>query len=173
MDRQKWVEAALDEIARVGVTRLAVEPLAKSLGTTKGSFYWHFADRSELLDAALEHWEMIATRQVVEDVSGQSVRERPEALVEMVFAPHDSDRAEWMILAAADDETVRPVVQRVHAARLAFVEDLCRGAGWGQERASARARLAYATYLGQLHLRMGAGIDSLPIDEVVSVLTSP
>ena len=44
-----WEGAALDSLAEHGLAGLAVEPLARQLGVTKGSFYWHFADREALL----------------------------------------------------------------------------------------------------------------------------
>src|SRR5690349_9500352 len=52
-----WAQTALDVIAEQGVAAVAVEPLARRLGVTKGSFYWHFPSRDALLQAALERWE--------------------------------------------------------------------------------------------------------------------
>ena len=52
-----WAQAALDLVAEQGVSAVAVEPLARRLGVTKGSFYWHFPSRDALLQAALERWE--------------------------------------------------------------------------------------------------------------------
>ena len=54
-----WAQAALDLIAEQGVSAVAVEPLARRLGVTKGSFYWHFPSRDALLQAALERWEAV------------------------------------------------------------------------------------------------------------------
>ncbi|MBM7092942.1 helix-turn-helix transcriptional regulator, partial [Streptomyces sp. S12] len=54
-----WAQAALDLIAEQGVAAVAVEPLARRLGVTKGSFYWHFPSRDALLVAALERWEKV------------------------------------------------------------------------------------------------------------------
>jgi AcrR family transcriptional regulator len=34
-----------------------VEKLARSLRVTKGSFYWHFRDRADLLELLLREWE--------------------------------------------------------------------------------------------------------------------
>src|SRR5215468_4942191 len=48
-----WAQAALQLIAEAGLGALTVEALAARLGVTKGSFYWHFSGRSDLLAAAL------------------------------------------------------------------------------------------------------------------------
>src|SRR6187551_1541614 len=57
LSAEDWAQAALDLIAEQGVAAVAVEPLARRLGVTKGSFYWHFPSREALLVAALERWE--------------------------------------------------------------------------------------------------------------------
>jgi AcrR family transcriptional regulator len=57
LSTQDWEHGALELIAEQGVGALAVEALARRLGVTKGSFYWHFRNREALLHAALERWE--------------------------------------------------------------------------------------------------------------------
>ena len=52
-----WERAALELISEKGVQSLAVEPLARRMGITKGSFYWHFSGRESLLEHALLRWE--------------------------------------------------------------------------------------------------------------------
>ena len=59
LSAEDWAQAALDLIAEQGVAAVAVEPLARRLGVTKGSFYWHFPSRDALLQAALERWESV------------------------------------------------------------------------------------------------------------------
>ncbi len=54
LDADAWIAAAFDALAEGGIDAVRVEPLATALGITKGSFYWHFADRRALLDAMLE-----------------------------------------------------------------------------------------------------------------------
>ena len=61
-----WAREALDQIAEQGVASVAVEPLARRLGVTKGSFYWHFPSRDALLQAALERWERRALERFME-----------------------------------------------------------------------------------------------------------
>ena len=54
LSKADWTESALLALARDGLTGVAVEPLARRLSATKGSFYWHFANRAELIAATLE-----------------------------------------------------------------------------------------------------------------------
>lgn len=48
--RSAWIDAALDAMAEGGLGAVRVEALARTLGVTKGGFYWHFTDRQALLD---------------------------------------------------------------------------------------------------------------------------
>ncbi len=53
---QDWVKAALEVLASQGIEGVRVDTLARKLGVTKGSFYWHFNSRDELLDALAASW---------------------------------------------------------------------------------------------------------------------
>ena len=57
LDRDAWIKGAIAILAEHGAERLRVEVLAKRLGVTKGSFYWHFKNRRDLLDAVLQFWK--------------------------------------------------------------------------------------------------------------------
>ena len=57
LGKRDWILEAVVLIAQGGTARVAVEPLAKRLGATKGSFYWHFANRDELVAETLAHGE--------------------------------------------------------------------------------------------------------------------
>jgi len=65
---EDWVGAALEAIATGGLVAVAVEPVAARLGATKGSFYWHFANRDELVVAALLAWEQRDTIDVIAEL---------------------------------------------------------------------------------------------------------
>lgn len=149
---EDWVVAASRIVARDGLERLAVEPLAAQMGSTKGSFYWHFSNRAALVDAVLELWEREATRHVMSAIEAQPGRDRLPALVQVMFTQPSWEPLEWRILSAVDHPQVGPVVGRVEEARIAYVVGLLRDRGMTTVRAEARARLLYAVYLG--HLRM-------------------
>jgi AcrR family transcriptional regulator len=57
LDRNDWLNAARLALLRHGVEAVRVEKLARYLHVTKGSFYWHFKNREELLEALLREWE--------------------------------------------------------------------------------------------------------------------
>jgi AcrR family transcriptional regulator len=55
--RSTWIEAGLRALAAGGPDAVRIESLAKTLGVTRGGFYWHFTDRRELLDEVIERVE--------------------------------------------------------------------------------------------------------------------
>ena len=54
--REDWVDAAWRLLGEAGVDGVRVEALARKLGVTKGSFYWHFKNRQALIDALFDRW---------------------------------------------------------------------------------------------------------------------
>jgi AcrR family transcriptional regulator len=63
---EKWLSAGFDALKALGPQALAAEPLARALGTTKGSFYWHFKDVPSYQDALLSEWRKTALSNVVD-----------------------------------------------------------------------------------------------------------
>src|SRR5271156_4146063 len=52
-----WIRAAFARLSTEGIESVRIELLARDLGVSKGSFYWHFQDREELLAKMLDRWE--------------------------------------------------------------------------------------------------------------------
>jgi AcrR family transcriptional regulator len=68
---EKWIDAGFAALAELGPQALAAEPLARQLGTTKGSFYWHFKDVPAFHAALLRHWHAQALADVVAHLGDQ------------------------------------------------------------------------------------------------------
>src|SRR6186997_1456215 len=68
LSAQDWVDLGLKTLAKGGFTALKAEPLAKAMGVSRGSFYWHFADISAFHAAILKHWREIAAEQIMASV---------------------------------------------------------------------------------------------------------
>ena len=140
-----WAREALEQIAETGVASVAVEPLARRLGVTKGSFYWHFPSRDALLQAALERWETMEQELVfgsLEKVTDP--RERLRALFQLVAHEVKSHVIYSELLKALDHAAVSPVIGRVSARRLDYLTASFRQAGLSRTAAQHRASLAYA-----------------------------
>ncbi|WP_024889667.1 TetR/AcrR family transcriptional regulator [Luteimonas huabeiensis] len=148
-----WAQAALDLIAEQGVAAVAVESLARRLGVTKGSFYWHFPSRDALLQAALERWENVEQEAVFGALEAISdPRERLRALIQMVAHEIKLHVIYSALLQALDHPIVQPVIGRVSERRLAYLTASYREVGFAEGEARHRARLAYTAYVGFLQL---------------------
>jgi AcrR family transcriptional regulator len=151
LSREDWIRAALLAIGAGGTPAVAVEPLAARMGATKGSFYWHFRSRGELLAAALDAWEREATDDIIEALG--DIADPVERLRRTLTAAMEDENDEYgaidaALLASAADPSVAPVVERVHAKRLAFIERCFADMGLTRAEARVRARIAYSIYLG-------------------------
>ncbi|GIF42514.1 TetR family transcriptional regulator [Actinoplanes xinjiangensis] len=151
-----WTGAALEAMARGGLAAVAVEPLAAALGATKGSFYWHFANRDALIEAALQRWETDHTDAVITMVEAEPdpqarLRTLIGAVIESTAIP-GADAIELAMLATADHPHVAPVLARVTQRRLAYTAQLFEGLGLDPDEAADRALIAVSTYLGHAQL---------------------
>ena len=161
-----WASEALEQIAETGVASVAVEPLARRLGVTKGSFYWHFPSRDALLQAALERWETMEQEVVfgtLEKVADP--RERLRALFQLVAHEVKSHIIYSELLKALDHPAVSPVIGRVSQRRLEYLTASFRQAGLSRTASQHRARLAYAAYVGFLQLSLQLQQPRLQHDE--------
>lgn len=151
-----WECGALEMIAEEGVAALAVEALARRLGVTKGSFYWHFKNREALLQATLSRWETDDDRQLEQhlDAAGKQPRERLDALFRWVSGETRAHRIYAALLQALDHPLVKPMMTRVSQRRMDFLELAFRQAGLDPDAARHRARLTYAAYVGFLQLNL-------------------
>jgi AcrR family transcriptional regulator len=159
-----WAEAALQLIAEAGLGALTVDTLAARLGVTKGSFYWHFKGRSELLIAALARWEQRATTEAIRGLS--AVTDARQRLHLMLDAATKAPRSRSLYAAlaeAAEDPVVRRVLNRVASARIEYMEACYRELGFALSQAKAKAVFAYAAYRGLVQLAHEAPA-VLPVD---------
>lgn len=154
LTREAWAAAGLRALSAEGVAAVAVEPLAAALGTTKGSFYWHFSDREELVRAALELWELEQTSAVIDGLGTvEDPRERLRVLLTLVLTSREGPDPVAQLFRDVSHPEVAAAVRRVTARRIAFVADELRRTGMPRAEARRRAAVAVAAYLGwwQLH----------------------
>lgn len=146
-----WLQAAAQRITQQGVEAVRIEAMAKDLGVSKGSFYWHFADRDALLKALLEGWRQRGTDQVItmtQEFAG-SPAERLNRLMTVAHNhPQDGGFEVAVRTWAGNDEVARAAVLEVDSARINYVAQLLREAGLSEELALIRSRMLYRALLG-------------------------
>ncbi len=153
-------------VVRGGIAAVKVEVLARDLGTTKGSFYWHFKDLGELQRAILESWEHLATTQITATVrnSGLDGFGQLMFLVELaslrpgeVYGGVEVEPAmrEWGRI----DPRARVVVERVDRQRLTDLSGFLAAAGMAEADLGLAAQTIYATVLGLEELRLTTEVD--------------
>ncbi len=161
---EAWIAAAWQVIAREGVAGVRIEPLAVTLGVTKGSFYWHFTDRAALLDALLVDWERRGTLAVIEHVnkSASDARVRLETLFRYTTAVPDAAGVEHAVRAwGASDAKVRLLLAKVDEQRERYVAEQLVAAGVPEDRAAMRARALYLALIGE-YTRVAHGARQTP-----------
>ncbi|MCK9261131.1 MAG: TetR/AcrR family transcriptional regulator [Azoarcus sp.] len=153
LDREAWVNAAIEVLAEEGIAGLRVEVLAKRLKVTKGSFYWHFQDRRDLLIAILVLWKDGRIRDIIKQTTAQAGRELAQIYhVIDVYSANRSRRGMMIELAVRDwarrDADAAAIVAEVDDVRLRCSRDLFLACGVPLEEASSRCMLLYAYVFG-------------------------
>jgi AcrR family transcriptional regulator len=157
LDRARWIDAALEAIETGGPDAVAVAPLARSLGVTKGSFYWHFTDRRELLRAALGTW---LTRYTIEAQQRFGAIADPRLRLRSLFRYAMIELRPTVIvqlLAHADDPDIAATVDEATRRRIEFISAAYRELGLSATAARDQALLAYSAFLGFAHLTRDPG----------------
>lgn len=155
LDGGAWIDAGLDALAEGGIDAVRIDPLAKRLGVTRGSFYWHFKDRAALHLAMLNRWRKRATYRVGERVE----RDAPDArarLRQTLALPQAGPRAtraaaiEMAIrLWARRDEEAAAAVALIDKQRLTYYAKLFNELGYAPDEARKRAYIFYAALMSQ------------------------
>jgi AcrR family transcriptional regulator len=150
LDSRAWVQAALDILAEQGIDGVRVESLARKLGVTKGSFYWHFRDRDALFEAILDAWRRQATLRIISRLD-ETMQTSAGRLRQLLNLPFQGPRSEWganvelsLRLWSRRDPRARATLAEVDQLRLSYIAGLLEDCGHSASDAKARAVLAYA-----------------------------
>lgn len=161
-----WEREALQLIAEEGVQALAIEPLARRMGITKGSFYWHFSGRNSLLQQSLERWEEHDRRNLNKSLGEiEDPRARLASFFRRVGKEKLTHEVYSELCAAAGHPQVEPVLERVAERRMQHLSSSFEELGLEPKEARHQARLTYSVYLGFLQLQRQHQTPSLSSDE--------
>ncbi|KIN62297.1 Transcriptional regulatory protein [Sulfitobacter noctilucicola] len=122
LSRDNWITAGFDACSTGGPNALAAEPLARALGTTKGSFYWHFKDVPAFQDAILATWQEQALGEIIVLLEEEGdADKRLRSFGHIVLA---SKLEPQLRIWAQNDSRAARVLAEVDAERLAYLARL-------------------------------------------------
>ncbi len=167
LDAAAWTDAGLAVLAESGVDAVRIEPLARRLTVTKGSFYWHFKDRADLLAAMLTSWRRQATLKIIERIE-RSQREPLDKLRQLIDLPvlgKNSARGASLELAirlwGKSDPSAAEAIREIDQQRLTHIEGLLKAAGVRDDaEAEGRAFLYYAFMLAEAFVTKPLSIEA-------------
>jgi len=160
LSRDDWLASSMDALLVEGVEGIHIEPLARRLGVTKGSFYWHFKDRQELLNGVVEYWttQMVDAVRAHDTLTGAA----SERLLQVMEEITHEDRGRYeaaMRMWGAADERVAKAVKRVDEARLESMCDLFLEMGFTPEQTDIRCRMMVFYEYGEAEFSIKASVE--------------
>jgi AcrR family transcriptional regulator len=147
---EQWVDAATELLSDNGIDAVRVDVVAKILKVTRGSFYWHFKDRNDLLARLLEAWRIATTDQIIERFEQHrgDPRELVKDLLSLPFRGRAAARAARIELAirawARREDLARRAVDDVDSRRISYIAQCFSSLGFSLVEARQRAFLLYA-----------------------------
>lgn len=156
--RSLWIRQGLRALANGGPDAVRIEPLARTLGVTRGGFYWHFADRDALLEAMLDTWERSTTAGVAERLEreGGDVTAKLRRLLALTspgVVKIDLAIRDW----ARRDRAVAERLRRVDNRRMDYLRSLFATVCADDDDAEACCLLAFSLLIGNHYIAASHG----------------
>jgi len=162
LTKDDWLVAAMELLRTRGVGGVRVLTLAQKLRVSRGSFYWHFEDRQDLLTSMLDWWDRKMTDTVIElgEAGYASPQKRLMAIAEHILGA-DLNRYDAAVRSWADgDNEAKKALRRVNRKRLDYVSGLFEEAGFTPTEARARGDLLAVYLMSEGAIHMDETLDS-------------
>lgn len=147
-----WIEAGLRALGEGGPEAVRIEPLARTLGISKGGFYWHFSDRQALLEEMLDAWERTWVDEVIEAVEAGDGDARSRLRRLFALAVASGGELLKVELAIRDwarrEEAVAERLRRVDNRRMDYMRSLFGALCEDDDDVEARCVLAFSLFIG-------------------------
>jgi AcrR family transcriptional regulator len=179
---ESWIEAATEVLVDQGIDHVRVDVLATRLGVTRGSFYWHFRDREELLRRVLRAWQERATEALTQRLVQAGDDSPQQQLRDVISLPHRgraaarAARIELAIRAwARRDAMARQALDEADASRIAYHTQIFEALGFDPSEARQRAFVLYGLEVAEslLHRQSDAATRRQRQDFVAALMTTP
>ena len=149
LSKEQWLDHGLKALTGAGYGALKADTLSKSLGVSRGSFYWHFKNLADFHAEILARWQAVTVDAAIQQIDATApAKQQLATLIELASRGgqelDDAIRA-W----ALHNTAVNAAVQQVDALRLSYLDQLLQAGGLAPQQAQARARIIYWSSLGR------------------------
>jgi len=152
-----WISEGLALLVEKGIDAVQITVLAKRLGVTRGSFYWHFENREELLDGLLAEWRARNSNVMFEAIADADSLESGVLELFAVWVDHarfdpklDQAVRDW----ARHDPALHAKISEEDDARIAAIADFFERMSFEKTESFIRARVIYFTQLSYYALNV-------------------
>lgn len=173
LSKSDWLEFGLQSLANAGPAALKVDPMAKGLGVSRGSFYWHFKDITAFHDALAEHW--LARSQSVAQTLRMRADPRDQLFLLMKIADQTDPKLETAIRVwAINTPKIAELVAKVDSYRIGVLTQLFEDMGCLRPDAEARGNMIYAAAIGRYFVfpKRDDQISDEQLNSIIDVLSS-
>jgi AcrR family transcriptional regulator len=158
LNREDWILAAWDILGNGSLEEVKVKRLASKLGVTRGSFYWHFKNRQELIEALVDRWfAVLGVREAtMRDIEGVSDPEKKLWMVmQNVIIRINAGQTIALRLHTHKDSKLRQRIKTEDDRRDHHFAELFQELGFSSVRAKELGSLYRAVVMSE-YLRNGA-----------------
>ena len=153
LSREHRIDLALRSLPENGIDKITIAGLARELQVTKGSFYWHFKGREDLLQAMLKRWEETGSEVVfreVDRVGGNAMR-RLRHMADIIFRRYGEQLDLELALRAwgRKDPKILKAIRRADERRMTYMQNLFAEIYPDKKLAEAKAWLLFSLYVGE------------------------
>jgi AcrR family transcriptional regulator len=150
LTQEDWFQVGLEALANSGREALRAAKLARILGVTTGSFYWHFDCLAEFRSGLLDYWREAVVVGLIRAAKErrtdplQILAELRKLIIDSGAHQYDAAMRNW----GRTDPLVQDTVNSADEIRLAFLMETIRSTGVSKEDARKRAHLIGAAWRG-------------------------
>lgn len=152
LTKEDWIAAALSFLSDKGSVGISVVKLAEKLGVTRGSFYYHFENLNDLIDAMVARWEESIIEKGFNEAREQASTAAEEIRILIEFVSHLTDKQDLMFRQWAPyNAHVKAHMERLDQKRLGIMTEMFQRLAKDNEKGAAYAKIAFYGYIGCLN----------------------
>ena len=140
--RNDWLAMALEVLSEEGSAKINVRDISTRMGTTTGSFYWHFSNTKDFTQSLVNYWINELTAAAINEAKSLKCNPKDRLLALMTLitesslARYDVPIRAW----AARDTEIAKLVEKGDELRLQFVRQLFDDIGFKGKELEMRVR---------------------------------